>query len=204
MGRRALAELVLPAGTPRRVRKLAALTLILLFATAISLLVEFRVRNWVSFGGTAVVFLTTVGCLLALRRGASLVPVTTVLLAVGVADAGLMAMLAGVDGVTSLSWLILGAAHRAQRRRSPCRVDHLADDRRGGGGHALRHSRRMALDHAHGAHAHLAWRQPAGRLRGRVLPDPRLRGRDRAFHRQARIAERHARGHPPRATSWPP
>jgi signal transduction histidine kinase/CheY-like chemotaxis protein len=107
MGRRALIEMVLPAGPPRRVRKLGALTLILMFATAISLVVEVQGRNWLSFTGTGSVFLATVASLLALRRGASPTLVTTGLLSVGIIDAGVMAMFAGVDGVVSLSWLIL-------------------------------------------------------------------------------------------------
>jgi signal transduction histidine kinase len=86
---------------------MAALTLVILAATAVSLVLEVSTPAWDSAAGTGAVMLTAVLVLVLLRRGVALAVVTTLLIGVGLVDASLMAMKTGAGGLTSVVWMTL-------------------------------------------------------------------------------------------------
>ncbi len=92
----------------RRHRKLTSLLLVLFVLSLAILPVQLVAEQPLALtGGTIVAALFIGGGLLALRRGASLVVVTVVVIGVGCADATLTALLNGSNGIFSAYWMLL-------------------------------------------------------------------------------------------------
>jgi signal transduction histidine kinase/ActR/RegA family two-component response regulator len=92
----------------RRHRKLASVVFVLLIGCCIALPIQVLAgQHPLLIGGTVVVLPPLWGGLAVLRRGGSLVGVTSAVVTIGVLDATLVAMMSGHDGLTSAYWVLL-------------------------------------------------------------------------------------------------
>ncbi len=92
---------------PRRVRKMAALTWVILITTVASVVLEFSQGERAAALGNGVVMVTAALCLFGLRRGWPLTVVTPLLLGVGSCDAAYIALSTGPAGTLSIIWVTL-------------------------------------------------------------------------------------------------